>query len=220
MAQQYCINGFVTRSMFVTTNLHLLYVVDFFVHEDWYLRTIDICHDHFGFYLAWGSAVWLPCMYTLQTQYLVKIPVELSPNLAFNILVCGFFGYWIFRSSNNQKDLARRADGKCLIWGSRAKVLRVKYETTDRIDHKSLLLISGWWKYSRHPNYLGDLIMAYSMCATCGFRHLLPWTYAIFMTVLLIHRSRRVEQRCSQKYGKYWDAYCKQVRWVLVPGLY
>jgi hypothetical protein len=35
-----------------------------------YLRTIDIAHDHFGFYLAWGDVVWLPFMYTLQSQYL------------------------------------------------------------------------------------------------------------------------------------------------------
>jgi hypothetical protein len=27
-----------------------------------YLRTIDIAHDHFGFYLAWGDVVWLPFM--------------------------------------------------------------------------------------------------------------------------------------------------------------
>jgi 7-dehydrocholesterol reductase len=37
-------------------------VVDFFINEDWYLRTIDIAHDHFGFYLAWGDVVWLPFM--------------------------------------------------------------------------------------------------------------------------------------------------------------
>jgi 7-dehydrocholesterol reductase len=60
MAYQCQIHGYITKSIIVATILHTIYVVDFFINEDWYLRTIDICHDHFGFYLAWGSIVWLP----------------------------------------------------------------------------------------------------------------------------------------------------------------
>ena len=54
--------GYVTNSMLLLNWLHLVYVLDFFYNEDWYLRTIDIAHDHFGFYLAWGDSVWLPYM--------------------------------------------------------------------------------------------------------------------------------------------------------------
>lgn len=43
-----------------------IYVLDFFWNEAWYLKTIDICHDHFGWYLGWGDCVWLPFLYTLQ----------------------------------------------------------------------------------------------------------------------------------------------------------
>jgi len=46
--------------------LQAVYVVDFFWNEAWYLKTIDICHEHFGWMLAWGDLVWLPFMYTLQ----------------------------------------------------------------------------------------------------------------------------------------------------------
>lgn len=41
-------------------------MLDFFWNEAWYLKTIDICHDHFGWYLGWGDCVWLPYLYTLQ----------------------------------------------------------------------------------------------------------------------------------------------------------
>lgn len=58
--------------MMILCVLHFLYIVDYFYHEDWYLRTIDICHDHFGYYLAWGDSVWLPYMYTLQAQVSCK----------------------------------------------------------------------------------------------------------------------------------------------------
>lgn len=45
-----------------------IYVLDFFWNEAWYLKTIDICHDHFGWYLGWGDCVWLPYLYTLQVN--------------------------------------------------------------------------------------------------------------------------------------------------------
>lgn len=91
--------------------LHSIYVIDFFYHEDWYLRTIDIAHDHFGFYLAWGDSVWLPFMYTMQAQYLHHNQYNLGNentwmNLA--VLVLGLGGYVVFRGSNNQKDYMRR----------------------------------------------------------------------------------------------------------------
>lgn len=43
--------------MLVVLALQTIYVVDFFWNEDWYTRTIDITHDHFGFMLAWGEFV-------------------------------------------------------------------------------------------------------------------------------------------------------------------
>ena len=32
----------------------------------------------------------------------------------------------------------------------------------------SRLLISGWWGYVRHPNYLGDILMGIAWSLTCG----------------------------------------------------
>ncbi|KAB8298696.1 hypothetical protein EYC80_000871 [Monilinia laxa] len=220
IAYQYQTHGYITNSIILSTLLHSIYVVDFFINEDWYLRTIDICHDHFGFYLAWGSIVWLPSMYTLQTQYLARNPHSLSTFSALMIFTFGVSGYILFRSVNHQKDLVRRTKGKCQLWGAPAKVLNVKYRTKDGKEHDSILLCSGWWGMARHVNYLGDLVLSYSMCAACGTQNLLPWTYAIFMTILLIHRCWRDEERCLAKYGKGWEDYCKKVRWIIFPGLY
>lgn len=36
------------------------------------------------------------------------------------------------------------------------------------------LLVSGWWGMVRHPNYLGDLIMAVAWSLPCG--ESLGWT--------------------------------------------
>ncbi|KAF2090121.1 ERG4/ERG24 ergosterol biosynthesis protein [Saccharata proteae CBS 121410] len=219
-AWQYQMHGYVSNSIIVVDILHALYVVDFFINESWYLRTIDICHDHFGFYLAWGSAAWLPTMYTLQVQYLARNPVNLTPLAAILALCMGVGGYTLFRSVNYQKDLVRRTKGDCAIWGKKARIMRCQFMTTDGRKHETLLLLSGWWGISRHCNYVGDLLLSYAMCSTCGLSNLLPWTYAIFMTIILVHRCFRDEQRCSAKYGDQWDQYCRLVRWRLVPGVW
>ena len=142
-AWQYEVHGSISNSIVIATILHVIYVIDFFWNEDWYLRTIDIAHDHFGFYLAWGSLVWLPSMYTLQTQYLARYPVDLSWGAAAGIFAVGVSGYGVFRSVNWQKDIVRKTGGECVIWGKKANVLVCEFVTTDGGRHESLLLCSG-----------------------------------------------------------------------------
>ncbi|EEH46411.2 uncharacterized protein PADG_02509 [Paracoccidioides brasiliensis Pb18] len=223
-ALQFCRHGYITNSILIADVLHLTYIVDFFFNEDWfsfrYLKTIDMAHDHVGFYLAWGSAAWLPTIYTLQPQFLAVHPVTLSPTAAATILTAGFGGYALFRSANHQKFLVRDTQGKCLIWGKVPEFIHGEYKTTNGLTHKSIIICSGWWGVVRHANYLGDLILSYAMCATCGFTHLLPWTYALFMTTILVHRCYRDEQRCIKKYGKTWEEYCNKVKWRIIPGIF
>ncbi len=119
-AAQYNKWGYVTNSMIIVNILHAVYVLDFFYNEDWYLRTIDIAHDHFGWMLAWGDSVWLPWTYTLQGFFLVTHPVQLSTPVVVAIMGLGFLGYFIFRSCNHQKDYFRTKDGQCNIWGKPA----------------------------------------------------------------------------------------------------
>lgn len=114
------------------------------------MRTIDIAHDHFGFYLAWGDSVWLPYMYTLQSHFLLKHPLQLSPLYFSFVTALGVGGYYIFRTVNNQKDLVRSTDGKCNIWGRPARFIRTSFTTSDGNVHSSLLLTSGYWGISRY----------------------------------------------------------------------
>lgn len=217
---QYINFGSVSNSMVLVNILHNLYIVDFFYHEDWYLRTIDICHDHFGFYLAWGDSVWLPFLYTLQSQYLAFNYVDLSNLSFFFIFSLGVLGYVIFRTTNNQKDKVRKTNGKCLIFNKRPKILRLNYKTTDGNSHKTLLLYSGFWGMSRHMNYLGDLLISLAMCLACGFNHISPYFYIIYMVILLINRIYRDDERCRQKYGNAWEEYCKLVPFKLIPFVF
>lgn len=211
--------GIVSDSMILVNFFHALYVVDFFVNEDWYLRTIDIAHEHFGFNLAWGDLVWLPFLYTLQSQYLAYHPVSLGIYF-YPILLLGLFGYFIFREANFQKDVCRRTRGDCWIWGKPAVIIDTSFYSADGKEHRSLLLASGLWGISRHCNYLGDILLSLAMCITCGIEHSVPYFYVVYMSILLLHRIERDNARCLEKYGEYWTKYCNLVPYKLIPGVY
>ncbi|KAI9929474.1 hypothetical protein ASPWEDRAFT_110782 [Aspergillus wentii DTO 134E9] len=219
-AQQYHHYGTVSNSMLIVIILHTIYVVDFFINEAWYLNTIDIAHDHFGFYLGWGSAVWLPYIYTSQAQYLSSRPEHLSTTTFWLILTTGVLGYILFRLANHQKHLLRTKGINCKIAGQRPKVIKSRYTTATGEINESLLLRSGCWGIVRHPNYIGDLILSFCACVCCGWDHFLPYTYFAWMTGLLIHRCLRDEKRCLAKHGKAWEEYQRLVKWRLIPGVF
>jgi len=87
-------------------------------------------------------------------------------------------------------------------------------------DGKSKLLADGWWGLVQHPNYVGDILMAIAMSLPCGFTYIGAYFYPIYLTILLLHRQRRDDKKCSQKYGALWNTYCKKVPYKLLPGIY
>jgi 7-dehydrocholesterol reductase len=216
---QYNNFGSISNSMVLVNILQAIYVIDFFYNEDWYLRTIDIAHDHFGYMLAWGDCVWLPFLYTLQSQYLSRNFIVLS-SLQFDlILLFGLIGYYIFRIANWQKDTFRQGKLK-YIWDRPIKYISAHYTSSDGASHTSKLLLSGCWGITRHCNYLGDLMMALSYGLACGFGSFIPYFYFVYMCILLIHRCYRDEDRCSNKYGNDWNLYCKMVKYRIIPFIF
>jgi 7-dehydrocholesterol reductase len=219
MAAQYRNHGTVTLSMIMVLVLQAGYILDFFYHEDWYLCTIDIAHDHFGWYLAWGDVVWLPFNYTLQALYLTTYPYQLSSTESILIIALAFIGYSIFRVANNQKTNFR-SNHKEPIFGSPPTFIEATYRTSDGRIHQSNLLTSGFWGVARHFNYFGDLCLSFAFCAACGYIHLFPYFYFIYMTCLLLGRVERDQCRLQEKYGTKWEEYCAYVPWKIIPYIY
>lgn len=219
-AEQYVAYGYVTNSMILVNFFHLLYVLYFFWQEAWYLNTIDIHHDHFGWMLGWGDCVWLPYMYTLQGFYLVYNPVQLSTPYALFVFAFGLAGYFIFHCANRQKERFRQSQGKATIWGRAPEYVEVSYKSKDGELRQSKLLTSGFWGVARHFNYTGDLMLSLAYSLACGFQHILPYFYFIYLTILLIHRCYRDEQRLQLKYGEGYGRYKKAVPYRLIPGIY
>ncbi|CAL8362997.1 unnamed protein product [Lota lota] len=197
-------------AMVLVNSFQLLYVADALWNEEAVLTTMDIVHDGFGFMLVFGDLAWVPFTYSLQASFLVVHPQELGAAAAAAIVLLNGIGYYIFRKSNSQKNLFRR-DPK---HPSVSNLETIATATGKR------LLVSGWWGLVRHPNYLGDLLMALAWSLPCGFSHLLPYFYVVYFTVLLIHREARDERQCRAKYGLAWDAYCQRVPYRIFPYLY
>lgn len=210
LAAQWEKYGYVSNSMILVCIFQAWYVFDALVFEEAILTTMDIVHDGFGFMLAFGDLAWVPFTYSLQARYLVDHPNHLSWISLAGIIALKFCGYYVFRSSNSQKDQFRRDP-------LHPSVKNLKTLPTKK---GSRLLISGWWGMCRHPNYVGDLMMALSWCLPCGFDNVLPYFYFIYFAVLLIHRQLRDEDNCLKKYGDDWKRYCNIVRWRLLPGIY
>ncbi|XP_041661666.1 delta(14)-sterol reductase LBR isoform X2 [Cheilinus undulatus] len=199
-----------SHSMILVNLFQLLYVVDGLWNEEAILTTMDLMHDGFGFMLAFGDLVWVPFTYTLQAYYLVSHPNPLSFPALTVIITLKLVGFYIFRKSNSQKNAFRRNPSDPTL---------SHLKTIPTATGKSLL-VSGWWGVVRHPNYLGDLIMALAWSLPCGCSHLLPWYYMIYFIILLVHRDSRDMSDCRRKYGSAWDEYCRTVRYRIIPRVY
>lgn len=62
--------------------------------------------------------------------------------------------------------------------------------------------------------------MGLSWCMVCGFESIVPYYYAIYFAILLVHRSIRDDHMCQEKYGDDWDKYKAVVPYRFVPGLF
>lgn len=69
---------------------------------------MDITTDGFGYMLVMGDLAWVPFSYSLQARYLAFNPVILGSFWTTAIFLANCIGYYIFRSSNNEKDEFRK----------------------------------------------------------------------------------------------------------------
>eukprot|EP00802_Teleaulax_amphioxeia_P012498 Tamp_12541.p1 GENE.Tamp_12541~~Tamp_12541.p1 ORF type:complete len:491 (+),score=113.65 Tamp_12541:3-1475(+) len=220
-AAQYEMSGSVSDSMIVSALVQVVYVLKFFWWEMGYMGTMDIQHDRAGFYICWGCLVWVPSLYTCHTHYLVHNPYQMGTRLALLLLLMGLAGVYINYEADAQKQEFRRKNGNCQIWGKKAEKIQAQYVTADGEVKKSLLLLSGWWGLSRHFHYIPEWMAAFAWTApTLYDGNIVGFTYFIFLVILLTDRSIRDDARCRSKYAKYWDEYCKQVPYKIIPYVF
>ncbi|XP_036058568.1 delta(14)-sterol reductase TM7SF2 isoform X1 [Onychomys torridus] len=160
LVQEAELRGSPSLAMWLVNGFQLLYVGDALWYEESVLTTMDIIHDGFGFMLAFGDLAWVPFTYSLQAQFLLYHPQPLGLPMALLICLLKAIGYYIFRGANSQKNTFRKNPSDPSVAG---------LETIPTATGRHLL-VSGWWGMVRHPNYLGDLIMALAWSLPCGPR--------------------------------------------------
>jgi 7-dehydrocholesterol reductase len=177
--------------------------------------------DRAGYYICWGCLVYLPALYPSVSLYLVAKPIVLGIPVALLILACGALSIYINYDVDRQKLAVRTSDGQCLVWGKKPTLIRAKYTLESGETKESLLLASGWWGLARHFHYVPEILLAFFWTVPAApASQLMPFTYVIYLTILLTHRSYRDDRRCEDKYGAYWQEYRKAVPARIIPFVF
>lgn len=211
MISHYDRTGAINLSLAFITTAQFVYVADALLFESAILSTMDIIHESFGFMLAFGDLAWVPFTYTLQARYISAHNVQLSPVHLVWIVILNAIGYLIFRASNLEKDRFRSNPDHPSF--SDCKTIE-----TNVCGRR--ILCDRWWGLLRHPNYLGDIIMAWAWCLSCGFSSIVPYFYGFYLTALLICREVRDEKWNVDKYGQVWHEYCRKVPYRIFPKIW
>lgn len=82
------------------------------------------------------------------------------------------------------------------------------------------LMLSGLWGYVRHPNYLGDIMMQWSIAGVTLATDVLPYYVAICCTLTLAYRAVRDNKRCQTRYGYAWEEYCSRVKYMILKCVF
>ncbi|XP_076762650.1 lamin B receptor isoform X3 [Xylocopa sonorina] len=185
------------------TLLQIIYAMDALFFESAMLTTFEIMYEGTGYMLC-TSYMMYPFLVTIATKYMLFHETQLTYHFVFPVFTF-IIGYFLYRISNLQKNEYRRNP----LSPSLAQL-----ETIPTIRGKKLI-VSGLWGHVRHPNYLGNILMWWSIACISLACDILPYYYAIMCTGLLMHRAIRDNERCKVRYGLAWEQYVSRVKYMI-----
>jgi len=219
--------GNTSWSMLLLVAAHWLYTNAAMKGEECVLVTFDIIHEKWGWMLCFWNLAGVPFVYSFNPEFIRR-------NTGCGIASCGAFAallacllvsYYIWDTANSQRVYVRMK--QCGMYQPRPwwlfpqlpwRVLEnPRMLVTSQGNH---LLIDGWFRYARKVPYTCDMVMALLWGLACGCDHVLPYFYFCFFSAMITHRALRDHERCSLKYGEDWVTYCKEVPFVLLPGIW
>ncbi|XP_076284360.1 lamin B receptor isoform X2 [Lasioglossum baleicum] len=195
-------------SVLLIAGLQIIYVMDALFFESTILTSFEVMYEGTGYMLSTGYLLF-PFLPTITTKYALYNKTRFSYLFAFPVF---FFiiGYLLYRISNSQKNEFRRNPLSPAL---------AHLDTISTIRGKKLL-VSGLWGHVRHPNYLGDIIMWWSISCVTLACDILPYYYAIMCTGLLVHRAIRDNERCKMRYGLAWEQYMSRVKYMILYRIF
>ncbi|XP_063241180.1 delta(14)-sterol reductase LBR-like isoform X2 [Bacillus rossius redtenbacheri] len=198
-------------TLLVCTAMLWLCLLDGLWFEEAALTSFSMLYEGCG-YMAATLGCLRPFLATLPLRYHLLHRQELSYYALALLSVVFLAGFLLYRLSNSQKDKFRRNPLDPAI---------AHLETIQTsVPRARKLLVSSYWGFVRHPNYLGDLVMHFAMAGTCGLTLALPYAVPLCLLAVLLHRASRDGARCAHRYGSDWNRYCSVVKYKVIPYVY
>ena len=214
-------NNSATSTVFISGMIQLIYITKFFIWESGYVRTTDITLDRCGYMLFWGCICYVPTVYTSPSVYHYYNPIEVSTFTRDISILLGtvfiFLNWDVDTQRTRIRDMMKRGKG---VFGP-PEVIEATYKTEDGEENKTWLVATGWWGMASNINYLFEILSAL-MWTTAGTlpRDTVCYLYVVFLTILLVHRTFRIEKKCREKYGEAWKKYRYFVPYKILPSIF
>jgi protein-S-isoprenylcysteine O-methyltransferase Ste14 len=189
------------------------FIAEYLSFERVHLYTYDFFAERVGFKLGWGCLVFYPFFYCVGLWTVAERPNPHTPSLLLALYALLFVSGWaLSRGANLQKFLFKTDPAAALLGIFEPRVVS---------DGNRQLLCSGFWRVSRHVNYLGEIMMALGLALALGYPGVIgPWLYPLYYVALLVPRQHDDDRRCADKYGALWLEYCRRVPYRIVPWVY
>ncbi|XP_011171224.1 delta(14)-sterol reductase TM7SF2 [Solenopsis invicta] len=189
--------------------LQLFYVIHGLIYETTIFTSFTIMYEGTG-YMTCVSHLLYPFLTTLTTRFLLYQKMKLNYYFAGISVLSFVVGYALYRTSNLRKDEFRKNPVSPTV----------PYSETIPTSRGKKLMLSGLWGYVRHPNYLGDIIMQWSVASIGLAKDILPYYTAICCTLVLAYRAIRDNRRCQMRYGYAWEQYCSRVKYMILKRIF
>jgi protein-S-isoprenylcysteine O-methyltransferase Ste14 len=193
--------------------LFTFFLVEYLFFERVHLYTYDFFAERVGFKLGWGCLVFYPFFYAVGLWSVADLPSPHPPAALLIAAAVVFFAGWSLARGANMQKFAFKRDPRAKFLG----VITPEVIT----DGERSLLVSGFWRVSRHVNYLGEILMAIGLTLALGHpERATTWLYPLYYVALLVPRQIDDDRRCAAKYGALWKEYVARVPYRIVPGVY
>jgi len=204
----------ISSGVILYTLLFSFFVTEYVIFENVHLYTYDFLAEKVGFKLAWGCLSFYPFFYQVGLWSAAELPdPNSSPNYLIGCAVVFFMGWILARGANLQKFSFKKDPNQNFLGFFEQRAMTS--------DQGKSLLINGFWGFSRHVNYLGEILMAVGLALSLGYPTFwAPWLYPVYYIFLLFPRQKDDDRRCKAKYGSLWEEYCTQVPYKIIPLIY
>ncbi|XP_020300602.1 delta(14)-sterol reductase isoform X2 [Pseudomyrmex gracilis] len=201
--------GQLDSAALLVTALQLFYIMDGLIFESAIFTSFAIMYEGTG-YLTCVSHLLYPFLTTLTTRFFLYQKAKLNYFVGIFIVIF-VIGYVLYRASNSQKNAFRK--------NPLSPTLPL-IETIPTLRGKKLM-VSGLWGYVRHPNYLGDIVMQWSVASiSLPIVDVLPYYAAICCVFVLTYRAVRDNRRCQERYGYAWEQYTSRVKYMILKPVF